>query len=210
MDALFLGLAGSLPWRQDEEASPQPVRSEPPLVGFEIHSLWEAVLQEREHHSHPCALPFSTHLTFCFLCLQVAGDAHSLSEDKQAESEEEEEGRAPNSPGNPMGGHTSPLPPSQDHGITLLLGKMLPNPLVRRADAACAKGESQGGVDSFLVIISLLFSACFRATFCPLGGCLVAPASHMLSWVSRTNPCGPHGGPRRGAAPSRAILAETG
>lgn len=76
---------------------------------FGVRSLWEAVLRpmvECEDHSCPCVLPFGTDLTFCFLCLQVAGDADSLSEDKQAESEEEEESRAPNSPGNPRGTHT--------------------------------------------------------------------------------------------------------
>lgn len=75
---------------------------------FGVHSPWEASLQptvERVCCSRPCALPFGTDLTFCFLCLQVAGDADSLSEDKQAESEEEEEGGAPDSPGNPRGSH---------------------------------------------------------------------------------------------------------
>lgn len=67
----------------------------------------------------------------------MAGDADSLSKDKQAESEEEEEGRAPNSPGNPSstqrGGNTlspSPLPPSQSHSIALLPGKIPPKPSV--------------------------------------------------------------------------------
>ena len=85
-----------------------------------------------------------------FLCPQVAGDADSLSEDKQAESEEEEEGRAPNSPGNPGGTHTvawslASLSGPQHCSAS---GEDPPKPagpaLCQPPDAACAEGESRG------------------------------------------------------------------
>lgn len=102
------GAAGNLPQRRDGTVF-QCGQSHPWWGNsFGVLSLWEAALHpvvEREHRSRPCVLPFGTNLTFSFLCLQVAGDADSLSKDKQAESEEEEEGRAPNSPGNPRGTH---------------------------------------------------------------------------------------------------------
>lgn len=120
---------------------------------FGVPSLGETALQpvvECEWCSRPCVLLFGTDLIFCFLCLQVAGDADSLSEDKQAESEEEEEGRAPNSPGNPRGTHnvSQSLASFSGPWHCSAPGEYPPKPSgvadCWPSDAACAEGESWG------------------------------------------------------------------
>lgn len=123
------------------------------------------------------------------LCLQVAGDADRLSQDEQAESEEEEEGRAPNSPGN-SGTHThcrqslaflsGPWPcsgPGVDPiGITSPL--MLP---VWRVRAGANQCELIPG-HHFRVTHSC-FPGCFGATFCPLCAVLWChPCTQSWEW----------------------------
>lgn len=71
--------------------------SEPPTVGSALGSVCSCPT--------PRALPSLWHRPHPLLVLhpQVAGDADRVPQDQQAEPEEEEEGRAPNSSGNPRG-----------------------------------------------------------------------------------------------------------